>query len=101
MTEIAPAAHPSCPTCDGVRVEVGVRTDIEQQEIKLCRPTRRGWGVRDIAAVRALACAGCGLVTFHVTDLANLQAEVTKHPEFVQVAGLMGSCFLRQNRRSM
>jgi hypothetical protein len=81
MVNAPPVAHPSCPACDGARVEVGVRTDIDHQETKLWRKTRHGWGIRDVTSVRALAYAGCGLVTFHVKDLANLQAELTKHPE--------------------
>lgn len=81
MAKTSPAVHPPCPSCDGARVEVGVRTDVDQQSIKLWRWTRRRWGVRDVTSVQALACIGCGLVTFHVTDLANLRAEVAKHPE--------------------
>lgn len=80
MVEIPRAAHPSCPTCDGTRVEVGVRTR-DEQAIVLWRWTKRGWGVRDVTAVRALACVGCGLVTFHASDLAGLRADAAKHPE--------------------
>jgi len=81
MAETSPAAHPPCPSCDGARVEVGVRTDIDRQSITLWRRTRRRWGIRDVTTVRALACVGCGLVTLQVTDLAALRAEVEKHPE--------------------
>jgi hypothetical protein len=51
---------------------------MDQQSVKLWRWTR--WGSRDVAKVRALACIGCGLVTFHVADLARLQEEAAKHP---------------------
>lgn len=81
MAQTPPAAQPPCPTCDGVRVEVGVRTEADQQGIKLWRRTRRRWGIRDVTAVRALACVGCGLVTLHVSDLENLRAEVAERPE--------------------
>lgn len=64
-----------------------MRTNLDQQEIKVWRQTRRGWGARDVTAVRALACVGCGLVTLHVTNLTKLQAEVAKHPELFRWEG--------------
>ena len=78
---MAEAPSSSCPSCDGTRVALGVRTDMEHHAIKLWRPTKRRWGRRDVTAVRAMACVGCGLVTFHAADLAGLRAEVAEARE--------------------
>jgi ribosomal protein S27AE len=70
-----------CASCGGVSVAVGVRTDApERHSIWLWRPSRRGWGSRDVTTVRALACVDCGVVTFRATDLDRLRAEVAEHP---------------------
>jgi hypothetical protein len=82
MTE-SPRPSPAFPlcACGGSRVAAGIQTeDAEKQSIWLWRPTRRGWGTRNVTRIRALACVDCGLVTLHVSDLNHFRADVDEHP---------------------